>query len=178
MIVNIIGPPAAGKSYFCSRYVAEHPAWRYNSIDSCRLDANDEDEAWKSFEYFMNINNGWSAPVPGVLVESSGLSWRMPAILKRQATLIYTIAFLATKEELYFRLAKRQAKRKLPYKLRMDERQSIDWVLQNIGSCEYPIDQIIRTDEVSKEELYSLISERIEEIRLQAAKEKVNEFYR
>ncbi len=167
MIFNMIGPPAAGKSFICSNYFLEHPLSFYTSIDEWRHWWGNEEQAWWSFEKCIKANSP-------ILIESSGLSWRLPSILKRAARPIYTIALLASKEVLYQRLQERQHKRQLPYKLRMDEKQSIDWVLQNIGSCEYPIDWIIRTDEVSKEELYTMVSERIEEIRLKIAKEKVN----
>ncbi len=167
MIINLIGPPCAGKSYIASRYVLEHPSWNYLSIDECRITQRDENKAWELFEW-------WLSSRTLAIAESSGLSWRLPAILKKQVIPVYTIALLAKREELHKRLAVRQHKRKIPYKLRMDEKQSIDWVLQNIGSCEYPIDLVIRTDEMSQEEAYRLVSEKIEEIRLQRAKEKCN----
>ncbi len=167
MIVNLIGPPCGGKSYVASRYNLEHPTIDYSSIDQWRHICGNEEDAWIAFERFMKYRSL-------VLIESSGLSWRLPAILKQLDRSVYTIALLAKKEVLHQRLAERQKKRELPYKLRMDEKQSIDWVLQNIGSCEYPIDLIIRTDEVSKEELYILVSEKIEEIRLKEAKEKLH----
>lgn len=164
MIVNLIGPPCAGKSYIASRYTLEHPSIQWTSIDEWRHCWENEDEAWAAFEAYIR---GFSP----IIIESSGMSWRFPSLLERLGRPVYTIALLAKKEVLHQRLVQRQHKRALPYKLRMDEKQSIDWVLQNIGSCEYPIDLIIRTDEVSKDDLYKLVSEKIEEIRLKA-KEK------
>jgi hypothetical protein len=176
MIFNFIGPPCAGKSYIASKYALEHPDIGYQSIDNLRIQFGDETTAWMAFEHTNHLLVGdWVyPPLKALIMESSGLSWRLPAILKRWECPIYTIAFLAKKEVLHKRLEERQYKRKIPYKLRMDEKQSIDWVLQNIGSCEYPIDLIIRTDEISQEELYSLVSEKIAEIRLLRAMEKKN----
>lgn len=169
MIINMIGPPCAGKSYIATRYTLEHYYWNYASIDRCRRLLGEENRAWEGFKSFIE---GYGP----CIAESSGLSWRLPDFLKemRKTRLVYTIAFLAAKEVLYQRLANRQNKLPLPYKLRMDEKQSIDWVLQNIVSCEYPIDQVIRTDELSKDETYNLVSEKIEELRLKLAKEKMN----
>ena len=168
MIVNFIGPPCAGKSYVASRYTLEHPSWGYVSIDACRVEQADENKAWGLLERKLRATDL-------AILESSGLSWRLPGILARQDREILTLCLLAQREVLHERLEKRQFKRKIPYRLRMDEAQAIDWVLQNLDECEYPVAQFIRTDEISKEELYSLVSEKIAERRLEIANKEKTE---
>jgi hypothetical protein len=161
MLVNLIGPPCAGKSYVASKYVLEHAVWDYVSIDACRVDKADEDEAWKLFSQRLRYSKR-------IIAESSGLSWRMPDILAKldEHRQVLTLALIAPSEVLHERLKHRQHKRKIPYQLRMDEAQSINWVLQNLDDIEYPVDEYIRTDIVSKEELYNLVSEKIRKFRL------------
>lgn len=165
MLVNIIGPPAAGKSSMATKYVLEHPTWSYISIDACRIEEQDENEAWRIFEKRIKESKL-------LIAESSGLSWRLPSILARlDARPIMTLAMIASPTILHLRLSNRQNKRELPYRLRMDEHDSIDWVLQNLDNIEYPIAEYIHTEKYSKDELYELVSEKIRQFRLTGERE-------
>jgi adenylate kinase family enzyme len=72
MLVNLVGPPAAGKTLHAQRFVSEYPEFSHLAIDDYRITWKDEDQAW--YELMCAAANA-----PHNVVESSGLSWKLEA---------------------------------------------------------------------------------------------------
>lgn len=137
MIINLTGPPCAGKSTFASRFVLEHPEFRYCAIDAYRVELEDEGLAWT--ELLIDILGQRN-----IVLESCGLNYRLQQIfnnetIRRRPTT--SVEFTAPRELLINRLMNRQHKRPLPEPFRPeDELIAIDYVLEHLG------DQIIPPD--------------------------------
>ena len=160
MIINIIGAPASGKSTFASRFIVEHPEYRYCSIDAYRLEYADEEKAWDNLGYNA-LNNKI------VLLESSGLSWRLNEIFmeaKFNKTPILTIAFIGQADILHQRLNERQ-KRKIPYPYNFDEHQTIDFVVKKLSEGVINIDYSVNVSQKDKNQVYTEVSNEIAKFR-------------
>jgi adenylate kinase family enzyme len=131
MVINLCGPPAAGKSAFAARFILEHPDFTYLSIDAFRIECKDEDEAWSKLAGAVLKNKK-------VLLESSGLSWRLMfifAALKEGEKIddreVFTILFTGKREILLERLKNRQ-KRSVPMPYHQDEIEFLDWSIEHM----------------------------------------------
>jgi len=158
MIINLIGPPAVGKSTFASRFVLEHPEFKFCSIDAYRVEHDNEEIAWQNlFKDVIENKN--------VILESCGLSWRLEDIFRtcsvRKRNTV-TISFTGKYDDIYKRLAERQHKRPVNYKYDMsDEFAAITWVLEHIHESKQPIDIEVSTSEYTIEEQYQFLCEYI-----------------
>lgn len=163
ILVNLVGPPASGKSTLASKFVLEHPEYWYVSIDSCRLGKKNDKEAWEDLR-LRAVGNRFT------IIESSGLSWRLSENILIGNARILTVLLIASRKTLQLRLKERQHKRPIPFKLARDEAESIDWCLQNLHLIKYPIDKIINTDQISRDESYQLFKDSILDFQLENTK--------
>ena len=148
------GPPAAGKTQFASRFVLEHPEFKFCSIDAYRVEHKNEDKAWQHFQEDIIKNKD-------VIVESCGLGWRLEKVFEAcSGRKIFTVAFIGDFNEIYERLSQRQHKRPIDYDYDLsDEFAAISYVLENIDQVCY--DMIIDTSTVAVEEQYQFLSRNI-----------------
>ena len=164
LIINLIGPPAAGKSTFAAKYILEHPEYRYCTIDEYRITYKDEHLAWRAFA--NDIRNA-----DPVIMESVGLSWRLADMFNTEEARhrsICTIAFIGTPEILHERLTSRQ-KRMVPgISFDRDEDLALDHAIEHIHRSIAPIDLIIDTTKISIEDLYKELSLYISIQRIEA----------
>ena len=163
MIVQLVGPPAAGKSTFAARYVLEHPEFKYCPIDEYRIEFEDEGVAW--LELTKDVLSRRN-----VVVETCGMGWRLAELLNidtiRRRSLT-TVAFRADNcHLLHDRLDERQ-KRPLPPPFEPeDEHLAIDHMLECWHQIVSPIDYTVIVDTKSKEEVYNKVSQFVNERRL------------
>jgi len=156
LIINLIGPPCGGKTQFASKYVLEHPEFRFCSIDAYRVEHKDEEKAWESFVADVIKSKN-------VIIESCGLDWKLgkvflnPGIIDKK---VLTIAFVGEFNDIYERLAERQHKRPINYEYNLsDEFAAISYVLEHLGESISPIDFCINTSIKSIDEQYKILSE-------------------
>lgn len=167
MIVNLIGPPGAGKSTFASRFVLEHPEFRYCPIDEYRIKYKNEAQAWGCLlEDVVNSEN--------TVIETSGLSWRLndvwnAEIVRRRR--IYTIRFEAEPNVLVRRIQDR-SKRSVPlppWLSREGEVEAIRYFFENSHLCATPVDFTVYTDQgMSPDQQYQDIVNAINQARIDA----------
>lgn len=169
MIVNLIGPPAAGKSTFAARFVVEHPDFVYCSIDECRIEMKDEVAAWDRFYQIIREN-------PNVVMESMGLSWRLKSLFHSpdiKSRMLVTIAMTGDLVDLHKRLDERQ-KRPVPFPYDgIDEHRSIDWAVEHLGKSEAKIDVIVDVSRKDIDETYEYLSAYLARKRLEELKHVV-----
>lgn len=152
MIINLIGPPAAGKSTFASRYVVTHPEFTYCSIDEYRIAHSDEEKAWANL-----TNDVINSKI--VMLESIGLSWRLKGLFQKiKDRKIITIALIGDPLVIHERLNNRE-KRFVPFPYKdLDEHLTIDYTIENLGKSVTKIDTIIDVTARSPEEVFEYLS--------------------
>lgn len=168
MIINLVGPPAAGKSTFAAKYVLEHPEFKYCTIDAYRIKYKNEDTAWaKLFQDVLENKN--------IILESCGLSWRLVDIFNSEAVRrrhLYTVAFVGDIEEIKERLAERQ-KRPVPFPYDpLDEVAAVDYVSEHLDESIAPIDVQVNTTSISMIDQYRLLCRIIASERIKALSQK------
>jgi adenylate kinase family enzyme len=152
-IINVVGPPAAGKSFYLARLVARYPQLCHLSIDNFRISHREEGRAW--YELMKAVVGH---PMP--LLESSGMSWRLhahilnhPTVRKRGRVDLF---LSGDRETLHHRLTERhrkQLKETMPFEYELDEHSSIDYCLEELDKL-YPKARKIYTDRRDIDEVY------------------------
>lgn len=171
MIINLVGPPAAGKSTFAARFVLEHPEFKFCSIDAYRIAHKQEDKAWQALLHDMLENKN-------VVLESAGLSWRLPGILNTETLRrrkLVTIGFVGEIPVIKERLKERQ-KRPVPFPYKdIDELAAVDYVSEHISEIpmDYMIDVTHKDPIVQYEELCQFIARK----RIEALSDKGRRWY-
>jgi len=153
MIINLVGPPASGKSTFSAKFVLEHPEYRFCSIDAYRVTFENEDKAWHEMLRDVQSNQD-------IILESCGWGWRLKNLLGQypvRQRYISTIEFTGNLEDIKARLLIRQNKRPIPMKYDpMDEFHAIDQTIL----CNYVLEPklVVLTSRAHPEEQYESIS--------------------
>lgn len=76
ILINLVGPPGAGKSTLAQAFVAANPGWAFLSIDTYMVRGQLEHaDAWEAMITHSRL-------YPNVIVESSGLSKHLRRLLK------------------------------------------------------------------------------------------------
>lgn len=156
-MINLFGPPAAGKSLYATRFCFEHPSFKHHSIDNYRR-KYDEEDAW--YNLMKDVVN-----TKQCILESSGLSWRLhahilnhPAVKRRG---ILHLCLHANSKILHDRLTQRQnskEKAKVPFKYaNLDEHSLIDKCFELIPA-KYKKGFIGLKTDAKKEEVYQEFS--------------------
>jgi hypothetical protein len=156
MIINLTGPPAAGKTLLAERFVLEHPEYTYLSIDNYRIEFKNEETAW--YELMISVINS-----PNVILESSGLSWKLknwifqhPAI---QGQEIKTVILYGNDQDFLDRLRKRN-RPDVPFKYTELKIEELVEVCRDKLNTVYPGAYQIRTDSTQTiEEEYAQFKE-------------------
>lgn len=125
MLINLIGPVAVGKTYFAQKFIERNPGFVYISIDQER-DAiyqeyivSKKDQKPSSDDRRTFEENAWQRLFdkcrehPFVIMETSGLSWRLKQIIEYKPLVkkgIYTVKLIGHLDKCRTRLQKRIAK--------------------------------------------------------------------
>lgn len=155
MVINLSGPPGAGKSLFASKFVTHFPDWTYIPIDMYRLQNHHESIAWYYLEQDLISSKQ-------AVLETSGLSWRLENIFKGlKDRPVFTMHFHAPRDVLRERVTNRQ-KRNVPNPYFADELEFIDYALEqdDLELIKCP-DYILDTSTKSREDMYSACIEKI-----------------
>lgn len=160
VIINLCGPPAGGKSSFASRFILENPDFTYLSIDEFRIQYKDETLAWEQF--YLSINKSKK-----VIMETSGLSWRLNHFYFWPERPIFTILFTGNRNKLQERLKIRQ-KRSVPMPYHQDEQEFLDWAIENNHNLIFPVNLEIDTTQENQtiEDIYLLCCSNIANFRV------------
>jgi len=149
---------AVGKSHFAHHFVERHPEFMHASIDECRIQAmkdhknqydNEkidsiliEEEAWELL-HTICLNN------EHVVLETSGLSWRLKNILWDADIMvrgIYTVKLMGELNKCLKRLREREpSKVPFPYSF-SDEEESCKWLHQNMHRAPHNLIIDVDTD--------------------------------
>lgn len=155
MIINLCGPPAAGKSTFAARFTLEHPQFKFCPIDEYRIRYQDEGRAWAELtKDVLGKRN--------CILESCGMGWQLNRLLnfpKVRRRPLLSIAFLGNKEDLLSRLRERQ-KRPLPdFFNREDELLALDYALEHFErEVESVVHHKINTSSRSEASVYDEVN--------------------
>lgn len=157
MIVNLIGPPCGGKSTFASKFILEHPYFKYCPIDAYRAEYSCEQEAWAALAKDVS-------EAEDVIIESCGFSWQLEFVLEGKDA--YTIAVVAEEDRLFERLTERQKKREIPFEYEFsDETETLIWIMQRVREHDWPEwgypDVIHPNGHTSEKDSYEILSRRI-----------------
>jgi adenylate kinase family enzyme len=172
MIVNLIGPPGAGKSTFAARFVLEHPEFVYCPIDEYRIRYKNEPQAWgKMLEDVVNN--------PEVVVETCGLSYRLndiwnAEIVRRQR--IFTVRFDVQDPKILFNRLTERNKREVPLPAHLTTELEIPaahYFWENMDRCATPVDFTVWTDQgLGPAEQYQDVVNAINQARLESLGQK------
>lgn len=160
MVINLVGPPAVGKSTFAARYTLAHPEYTYLSIDQARDCFDTEAGAWFYLEERVLITN------PTIL-ESSGFSWRLRTLLANseiKERKIFTICMYANESILEQRLKDRQ-KRQGNRIFHLDEKGFLRYTMENLDMLLTKADISLDISELSKQEVYLRMVDSIAKLR-------------
>jgi len=155
MIINLVGPPAAGKSTFAARYVLEHPEFKYCPIDEYRIAYEDEGLAWSHLTKDVLSRRH-------VVLETCGMGWRLADLwntdtIKRRP--IVTVAFLGDPDALHMRLSIRQKRPLPPPFLPEDEHLAIDHMVERFNrDVVTPVDYSVVTTGLDIEDVYKKVA--------------------
>ena len=85
VVINLVGAPGSGKSTLATAFVKAHPDWAFLSIDAYMVSGLPHAAAWEAMRTHARL-------YPKVIVESSGLSYRIRRLLahRHHATVIVT----------------------------------------------------------------------------------------
>jgi stage V sporulation protein G len=152
MIINIVGPIAVGKSFFCDWFIKRHPEFVHASIDESRyqsgkewearnkttidkaseLDAEErmslEERAWELLYEVCESNEN-------VILETSGLSWRIKDIFYDMDIVmngIYTVKLLGNRDKIKARLKARTKHTTKYFPYTMEEDTAVDWMVDSM----------------------------------------------
>lgn len=193
MIVNLVGPPASGKSTFASRFTLENPTWIWYTIDMCRDDllrtsVHAEDRAWETLKQLVSTH-------PRVILETGGLSWRLPVMLEELEGVkehtdgngiywrshereVLNVMLTGPANVFHKRLMQRHEWFKPVHYNLQDEHNAVDYTLERMTKV-YPHGAyLIRVDENTEDEIYEEISSKVLEFQrycLEQRKEIHNE---
>lgn len=180
-ILNLIGPPGAGKSTFASKFVLEYPEFKYCTIDEYRIEYENESLAWqKMLEDAINHKY--------VIIESCGLSYRLNHIFNSETVRrrpIYTINFDVDDIKILQKRLQNRCKRSVPLPQRIHnasqpnnvnishELQAAYWFMNNLQNIAYPIDYTVYTNQYESEnEYYQTLVNIINAARIDSLKYK------
>ena len=161
MIISLIGPPGVGKSTFAARFILEHPQFTYCSIDAFRFQYQDEEEAWGKLGQKIKSSDL-------VLLETSGLSWRLNSIFQEAKDRPTVTLGLTGNPDIVKERIKSRIKRDTPYPYEWDEYRTADYVIENINKSVTPIKLLLDVTNRSKEEVYSILNKEIALYRIRA----------
>lgn len=149
MIINLTGPPGVGKSTFASRFVLQHPEWKYCPIDQYRRDSINEDQAWVAFRKDLLHNKK-------VVVESCGLNHKLHTILAALRRPTLSIFMSGPYDLIEERLKARQEQYPLPDRYNpKDELLALKWVTENHDKYPYKIDVRYNIQSNNPDRIYS-----------------------
>lgn len=165
MIVNLVGPPAAGKSTFAARYVAEHPFYKYCTIDAYREAHKEEEHAWTHLTKDMVERRD-------VILESCGLDWRLHKVLDVEAIRrrpVLTVCFDAPYDTLKSRVDQRHTGPRGLHTdfIHSDEIMSVKWVQEHLHELRPSPEMTLNTGVLSEQEVYEQVSSRILQFRVE-----------
>jgi len=168
-ILNLIGPPGVGKSTFASKFVLEHPYFKYCSIDAYKVEnwdhalcaSQNERLAWKAL--YQDIHSSRNA-----IIESVGLDWRLKKTLghlsKHKRT---TIAFVGDAQVIEKQLRERQHKRPVPMKYNFqDEIDTVYHVLEQLEKNPEYADYTVNVTGLTPAEVYEIVTVFINNLRV------------
>lgn len=161
MIVNLIGPPGAGKSTFASRFVLEHPYFTLCDIAGYRAETSSEEEAWYKLERDVALNRD-------VILETCGLNHQLKGIFNRTKDRhVYTVLIMGELKELQRRVRERKRKRIPPFKYRLrDEVNTVEWVIEHLDETPIAPELIVNTVKDNADDDYNFITNAIIRRRL------------
>lgn len=161
MIVNLIGPPGAGKSTFASRFVLEHPHFTLCDIAGYRAESSTEKEAWERLERDVALNRD-------VVLETCGLNYQLKGIFRKNKDRhVFTVLIVGEPKELRKRIRERRRKRIPPFKYRLrDELNTVEWVMDHLDETPIAPELIVNTVSGNSEDDYSYITNAIIRRRL------------
>jgi hypothetical protein len=178
LVINLVGPPASGKSSFAARYALEHPEFKYCPIDEYRITYEDEAVAWGVFHEDI-VNN------PNIIIESCGLSYRLNNIFNsgsvRERPLVTIRIDVHQISVLRARLDNRR-KRRVPLPIHLSmlaEMDTAKFFWENLDKMGPKIDHTVFTDLYSNpNEYYAQVVDFInktimEEPNKRAVREKI-----
>lgn len=178
MIINVIGPIAVGKSLFCKKFTEKYPEFVHVAIDDCRRAAwrelgggkldkmstlnklNLEELAWQKL-WDGCKNNDY------VILETSGLSWRIKDVLHYDEFVkrgIYTIKLVGSIAKCLKRLRNRK-KAVTPFIYEFDQEEGLRYLFKNIHRA--PHNLLVNVDTgLEYNVLFDRIVKRIDKARL------------
>jgi stage V sporulation protein G len=164
MLINIVGPIAVGKSFFCDWFIKRHPEFVHASIDQARYESGKEwekennttidkaselptEERMDLEEHAWDILYGICDINEDVILETSGLSWRVRQIFYDQdisSRGIYTVKLSGNRDKIKARLKARTKHTTKYFPYTMEEDTAVDWMVDSMHRV--PHNLIINVD--------------------------------